>query len=123
MATVRYIVSDVDAAVRLYTDALGFELRQDMRPAFASVSRGDLELWLAGPAASASRPMPDGRKPEPGGWNRVVIEVQDIEALVSTLKAAGHLFRNDVISGPGGKQTLLNDPSGNPIEIFEPARR
>jgi catechol 2,3-dioxygenase-like lactoylglutathione lyase family enzyme len=123
MATARYIVTDVDVSVRFYTAALGFELRQDMSPAFASVARGDLELWLAGPAASASRPMPDGRRPEPGGWNRIVIEVDDIEALVSTLRAAGHRFRNDVISGPGGKQTLLEDPSGNAIEIFEPARR
>ncbi len=123
MATVRYIVKDVDEAVRFYCDNLGFAITNDMRPAFCAVAKGDLKLWLAGPAASASRPMPDGRQPEPGGWNRFVVEVEDIEALVRRLKAAAHPFRNDVISGPGGKQTLLEDPSGNPIEIFEPARR
>jgi catechol 2,3-dioxygenase-like lactoylglutathione lyase family enzyme len=121
MATIRYIVTNVDESVSFYCGRLGFAIANDMRPAFASVSRGDLESWLAGPAASASRPMPDGRKPEPGGWNRLVIEVADIEALVATLKAARHHFRNDVISGPGCKQTLLEDHSGNPIELFQPA--
>jgi predicted enzyme related to lactoylglutathione lyase len=92
-----------------------------MGPAFAIVARGDLRLWLSGPQTSAARPMPDGRKPEAGGWNRFVIEVEDIESLVETMKNAGIKFRNEIISGPGGKQILAEDPSGNPIEIFQPA--
>jgi catechol 2,3-dioxygenase-like lactoylglutathione lyase family enzyme len=121
MATVRYIVNDVGDAVDFYCDGLGFVVGRDQRPAFAAVSRGDLQLWLAGPAASASRAMPDGRKPEPGGWNRLVLEVEDIAALVETLRAQGRSFRNEVLSGPGGKQVLLDDPSGNPIELFQAA--
>lgn len=121
MASVRYIVADVDAAVAFYRDHLGFELRQQFGPAMAILDLGDLALWLAGPAASASRPMPDGRQPEPGGgWSRFVIEVDDLPALVARLRAAGVAFRNDIIEGPGGRQILCEDPSGNVIELFEP---
>jgi catechol 2,3-dioxygenase-like lactoylglutathione lyase family enzyme len=120
MATVRYIVRDVAAASAFYVDRLGFELVQAYGPAMAIVRRGDLSLWLAGPAASASRPMPDGRQPEPGGWNRIVVETPDIVALVASLKAAGVSFRNEIISGPGGRQTLCEDPSGNVVELFQP---
>jgi catechol 2,3-dioxygenase-like lactoylglutathione lyase family enzyme len=119
MATVRYLVDEVDACVTFYTEQLGFEVGRRMGP-FAMVRRGDLELWLSGPETSAARPMPDGRKPEPGGWNRFVIEVEDLEATVATLRAAGGRFRNDIISGPGGKQILAEDPAGNPIELFQP---
>lgn len=122
MATIRYLVRDVDQAVDFYTSHLGFTLEQRMGPPFAIVTRGDLRLWIAGPQSSAARPMPDGRVPEPGGWNRLVIEVEDIAAMVATMKAAGLRFRNDVVTGPGGSQVLIEDPSGNPIEIFE-ARR
>lgn len=121
-ATVRYIVGDVDRSVAFYTQNLGFALDQQMGVAFARVSRADLTLWLAGPESSAARPMPDGRQPEPGGWNRFVIEVDDIEATVAALRADGVAFRNDVVTGPGGKQILVDDPDGNPIELFE-ARR
>jgi catechol 2,3-dioxygenase-like lactoylglutathione lyase family enzyme len=121
-ATVRYLVSDVDRAIAFYRDRLGFELVEQMGAAFARVRREDLTLWLAGPSSSAARPMPDGRRPEPGGWNRIVIEVTDLEARVATLTGAGVSFRNDVVSGPGGKQILAQDPDGNPIELFE-ARR
>jgi catechol 2,3-dioxygenase-like lactoylglutathione lyase family enzyme len=120
MATVRYIVGDVAAATAFYVDRLGFELLQVYGPAMAIVKRGDLSLWLAGPAASASRPMPDGRQPEPGGWNRVVVETNDLISLVDALKSAGVSFRNEIISGPGGRQTLCEDPSGNVVELFEP---
>lgn len=122
MATVRYLVGDVQRALDFYVDQLGFQTQQEMLPAFASVNLGDLSLWLAGPQSSAARPMPDGRAPQPGGWNRFVIEVEDIIAIVTRLRSAGVKFRNDVISGPGGKQVLVDDPDGNPIEIFE-ARR
>jgi catechol 2,3-dioxygenase-like lactoylglutathione lyase family enzyme len=121
VATVRYIVRDVDEAVAFYTDTFGFALQQQFGPAMAIIKRGDLTLWLAGPTASGARPMPDRRKPEPGGWNRIVIEVDDIAALVAILKLDGTRFRNDIIKGPGGQQTLCEDPSGNPIEIFQPA--
>ncbi len=121
MATIRYLVNDIEASIAFYTRHLGFELTQQMGPAFALVSKDDLELWLSGPQTSAARPMPDGRKPEAGGWNRFVIEVENIEALVASMKSNGVLFRNDIITGPGGKQILAEDPSGNPIEIFEPA--
>ena len=120
MATVRYIVHDVAAASDFYVGKLGFELVQAYGPAMAIVRLGDLTLWLAGPAASASRPMPDGRQPEPGGWNRIVIETPALQALVASLKAAGIPFRNEVISGPGGRQTLCEDPSGNVVELFQP---
>ncbi|HEY8799799.1 MAG TPA: VOC family protein [Candidatus Limnocylindrales bacterium] len=122
MATVRYLVVDVGRAVSFYVDRLDFEVEQEMLPAFARVRRGDLTLWLAGPASSAARPMPDGRSPEPGGWNRFVIEVDDLVVTVAGLREAGATFRNDIVSGPGGKQILFEDPDGNPIELFE-ARR
>jgi catechol 2,3-dioxygenase-like lactoylglutathione lyase family enzyme len=119
MATVRYLVADVPRAVAFYVGRLGFAVEQEMLPAFARIVRGDLSLWLAGPAASAARPMPDGRRPEPGGWNRFVIEVDDLASTVADLRAAGAIFRNDIVTGPGGKQILLDDPDGNPIELFE----
>ena len=120
MAVVRYLVDDVERAIAFYTDNLGFGLERSMGPAFAIVSRGDLSLWLSGPQSSGARPMPDGRQPEPGGWNRIVIEVDDLAATVDRLRAAGTHFRNDIISGPGGRQILAEDPAGNPIELFEP---
>ncbi|WP_448953220.1 VOC family protein [Labrys neptuniae] len=120
MATVRYIVHDVDAAAAFYTGHLDFVLKQQFGPAMAILVRGDLTLWLAGPAASASKPMPDGRRPEPGGWNRIVIEVrQDLPALVAALQEKGIGFRNAITEGPGGRQILCEDPSGNVIELFE----
>jgi len=121
MPTVRYLVRNVDAAVSFYTAHLGFELERRMGPPFAIVTRGDLRLWLSGPESSAARPMPDGRRPEPGGWNRLVIEVVDLQATVQQLRQAGVAFRNQIVNGPGGKQILLEDPSGNPIELFQPA--
>ena len=122
MATMRYIVRDVDEAVDFYTRHLGFTLDRKMGPAIAFVTRDDLLLWLAGPPSSAARPMPDGRKPEPGGWNRLVLEVEDLASRVAGLKDAGVTFRNDIVTGPGGSQILAEDPSGNPIELFQPAR-
>ena len=121
MATVRYIVRDVGEAAAFYTGTLGFELKQQFGPAIAILQREDLTLWVAGPMASASRPMPDGRKPEPGSWNRFVIEVEDLSAMVTTLRAKGARFRNEIVEGPGGKQILCEDPSGNVIELFQPA--
>jgi catechol 2,3-dioxygenase-like lactoylglutathione lyase family enzyme len=118
---VRYLVDDVDAALAFYTDHLGFTLDRRIGPAFAIVSRGDLSLWLSGPQSSAARPMPDGRQPAPGGWNRLVVMVDDLAAEVSSLKQAGLSFRNDVVTGPGGKQILLEDTAGNPVELFERA--
>jgi catechol 2,3-dioxygenase-like lactoylglutathione lyase family enzyme len=119
MAVIRYLVDDVPAAIAFYTDQFGFTLEQRMGPAFAIVSRGDLLLWLSGPQSSAARPMPDNRRPAPGGWNRLVIEVDDLEAEVEDLKKAGLTFRNEIVNGPGGKQILLDDSSGNPVELFE----
>jgi catechol 2,3-dioxygenase-like lactoylglutathione lyase family enzyme len=121
VATLRYLVNEVDTSIEFYTNLLGFKLVERMGPAFAIVAKGDLNLWLSGPQASAARPMPDGRQPEPGGWNRFVIQVDDIESLVASMKTAGISFRNDILTGPGGKQILAEDPSGNPIEIFQPA--
>lgn len=121
MAEVRYLVDDVDEAVLFYQDHLGFELMQQFGPAMAIVERGDLALWLAGPLASARKPMADGIRPVPGGWARIVIKVDDLEAMVAGLKAAGMPLRNDILSGPGGKQVLVLDPSGNLVELFEPA--
>jgi catechol 2,3-dioxygenase-like lactoylglutathione lyase family enzyme len=121
MAFMRYIVPDVDEAVAFYTEQLRFELVQQFGPAFATVRRGDLSLWLSGPTSSAARPMPDGRQPEPGGWNRLVIEVDDIEAAVAKLRERGVSFRNDVVEGPGGRQIVLDDPAGNAVELFQPA--
>lgn len=125
MATVnvRYMVHDVNASVAFYTNHFGFTLLSDAAPAFADVVRGDLRLLLSGPTSSAGRPMPDGRRPEPGGWNRIHFVVEDLTAEVARLRAAGVRFRNDVVTGPGGSQILLDDPSGNPIELFQPARR
>jgi catechol 2,3-dioxygenase-like lactoylglutathione lyase family enzyme len=117
---VRYMVDDVQAAVDFYTSHLGFTLNTSAVPAFADVTLGRLRLLLAGPRSSAGRSMPDGRKPEPGGWNRIHLIVDDIAAEVDRLRAAGVSFRNDIISGPGGRQILLDDPSGNPIELFQP---
>jgi catechol 2,3-dioxygenase-like lactoylglutathione lyase family enzyme len=122
MATVRYLVADVERAEEFYVERLGFVVEQEMLPAFARIRRDDLTLWLAGPTSSAARPMPDGAKPVPGGWNRFVIEVDDLTAVIESLGAAGARFRNDVVSGPGGKQILIEDPDGNPVELFE-ARR
>jgi len=121
VATIRYLVHDVDAAVGFYVDRLGFTLVQRMGPAFAIISRGDLSLWVSGPRTSAAQPMPDGRQPEPGGWNRLVIEVDAINDLVEELRASGLTFRNDLVTGPGGTQILVEDPSGNPVELFQPA--
>jgi catechol 2,3-dioxygenase-like lactoylglutathione lyase family enzyme len=118
---VRYMVNDVDEAVAFYTNHLGFELLSNAAPAFADVSRGDLRLLLSGPSSSAGRPMPDGRRPEPGGWNRIEFVVDDIGAEVDRLRGAGLHFRNDIVSGPGGQQIVFDDPSGNPIELFQPA--
>src|SRR5215813_5973530 len=119
---VRYMVDDVDAAVAFYTAQLGFKLISKTLPAFADVALGDLRLLLSGPASSAGRPMPDGRRPTPGGWNRIHLIVNDLEAEVARLRNAGVRFRNDIVTGPGGSQTLLEDPSGNPIELFLPRR-
>ena len=121
MAQVRYIVEDVDEAIAFYRSHLGFELAQQFGPAMAILNRGDLQLWLAGPQASASKPMPDGTLPAPGGWCRIVVAVDDIEALAATLRGEGVAFRNEILSGPGGRQVLVEDPSGNPIELFQPA--
>jgi predicted enzyme related to lactoylglutathione lyase len=121
MAAVRYIVRDVAAAVAFYTEGLGFALKQQFGPAMAILERDGLTLWVAGPAASASKPMPDGRQPEPGGWSRFVLQVDDLDATVARLRARGVGFRNDVVSGPGGRQILCEDPSGNAIELFQPA--
>ena len=120
-ASVRYLVDDVQAAIDFYTGHLGFTLNTAFLPAFADVQRGNLRLLLSGPTSSAGRPMPDGRVPEPGGWNRIHLIVADIAAEVARLQDAGLPFRNDVIKGPGGRQVLLEDPSGNPIELFQPA--
>jgi catechol 2,3-dioxygenase-like lactoylglutathione lyase family enzyme len=122
VATFRYLVSDVERSMAFYTQALGFKPDQSMAPAFARVSNKDLTLWLAGPQSSAARPMPDGRRPEPGGWNRFVVEVEDLVSRVAEMKRAGLRFRNDVVVGPGGKQILLEDPDGNVVELFEAAR-
>ena len=121
LVSVRYMVDDVDQALGFYTRHFGFELGYDASPAFADVVRGDLRLLLAGPESSAGRPMPDGRKPEPGGWNRIHFVVDDLESEVERLRSAGLNFRNDIVSGPGGQQILVDDPSGNPIELFQPA--
>ena len=121
MVSVRYMVDDVEASVAFYTKFLGFEVLTNFPPAFADVARGNLRLLLSGPVSSAGRPMADGVKPGPGGWNRIHLIVEDIDAEVARLREAGAPFRNDVLSGPGGKQVLLQDPSGNVVELFQPA--
>ena len=123
MVSVRYMVDDVQAAVDFYTSHLGFAVHTNFAPAFADVTSGNLRLLLAGPASSAGRPMPDGRKPGPGGWNRIHLIVPDIASEVARLRGEGVSFRNDVVSGPGGKQILIEDPAGNVVELFEPASR
>ena len=119
--SVRYMVDDVDAAIAFYTKLLGFEIQMSAAPAFADVRRGNLRLLLSGPQSSAGRPMADGATPGPGGWNRIHFLVDDIDAEVASLRDAGATFRNDVVVGPGGKQVLLVDPSGNIVELFQPA--
>jgi catechol 2,3-dioxygenase-like lactoylglutathione lyase family enzyme len=120
---VRYMVDDVEAAIAWYTTHLGFSLLSSYAPAFADVQRGALRLLLSGPTSSAGRPMPDGEKPGPGGWNRIHLLVDDLNAEVEWLRRAGVMFRNDIVTGPGGAQILLIDPSGNVVELFQPARR
>ena len=120
---VRYQVKDVSRSVNFYTKQLGLKLDMENLPAFAQVSVGNLKLILSGPGASGSRAMPDGRQQEPGGWNRVILQVDDLPARIEGLKKAGLRFRNEMESGPGGKQIQIEDPDGNPIELFEPAAR
>jgi catechol 2,3-dioxygenase-like lactoylglutathione lyase family enzyme len=121
MVNVRYLVDDVQQSIDFYTTHLGFTVLTHTPPAFADVFRGHLRLLLSGPASSAGRSMPDGRKPVAGGWNRIHFVVNDIRSEVERLRAAGVAFRSDVISGPGGQQVVFDDPSGNPVELFQPA--
>lgn len=121
MVNVRYMVNDVQAAADFYTKHLGFELISNRAPAFADIKRGSLRVLLSGATSSAGRPMPDGVKPGPGGWNRFELVVKDIQAEVNRLKSEGVTFRNDIVTGPGGQQILVQDPSGNVVELFEPA--
>jgi catechol 2,3-dioxygenase-like lactoylglutathione lyase family enzyme len=123
LVSVRYLVDDVAASIDFYTRLFGFEVLTDASPAFADVKRGNLRLLLSGPKSSAGRPMPDGAQPGPGGWNRIHFVVDDLEAEVSRLRDQGARFRNDMLEGPGGKQILLLDPSGNVVELFQPAAR
>jgi glyoxylase I family protein len=122
MHGVRYQVTDVARSVAFYTQQLGFTLQHQQLPAFASVAIGDAQILLSGPGASGSRPMPGGQRQEPGGWNRVVLKVADLPAFIAELKKTGLRFRNEMESGPGGRQIQIEDPDGNPIELFEPAR-
>lgn len=121
---VRYMVNQLDPAVEFYTQYLGFQVKQQNKPNFAMLSRGNLELVLSTPfgPGGAAKPMPDGRKPTPGGWNRIIININDLSAEVARLRKAQLHFRNDIVSGPGGSEILLDDPSGNPVELFQPAR-
>ncbi|MEX2228222.1 MAG: VOC family protein [Dehalococcoidia bacterium] len=121
MATLRYIVDDVDEALAFYVAQLGFELVERWGPPFAIVARDDLRLWLSGPGSSARRAMPDGAMPVPGGWSRLVIEVDELAVRVTAMRAAGVRFRNEIVTGPGGSQILAEDPSGNPVELFQAA--
>ncbi len=123
IVNVRYMVDDVEAAVEWYTRHLGFSLLSSHAPAFADIKRGSLRLLLSGPTSSAGRPMPDGEQPRPGGWNRIHLIVDDLPAEVARLRTAGAQFRNDIVTGPGGSQILLIDPSGNLVELFQPVRR
>ena len=118
MATIRYLVKDVDAALPFYA-ALGFEVAERWGPPFVMLKRGDLTVWLSGPGTSAAKPLPDGSVPTPGGWNRMVLEVSNLAAAMSALQATGARFRSEPVEGPGGQQVLVEDPSGNPIELFE----
>jgi catechol 2,3-dioxygenase-like lactoylglutathione lyase family enzyme len=120
--SVRYMVDDVEKSITFYTDLLGFHVLTNFPPAFADVQRGNLRLLLSGPASSAGRAMPDGETPGPGGWNRIHLIVDDIDSEVERLRGAGAAFRNDIVVGPGGKQILLQDPSGNVVELFQPAQ-
>jgi len=119
---VRYLIDDIDTAVDFYVRHLGFELVWSAGAAFAEIARGNLHLLLSGPASSAARPMPDGRQPVPGGWNRIHLHVDDIAAEVERLRAAGVISRSEIVSGPGGEQIVFDDPSGNPVELFQPSR-
>lgn len=121
MVNVRYMVDDVERAIAFYTEHLEFEVLTSFLPAFADVARGNLRLLLSGPASSAGRPMPDGSTPGPGGWNRIHIIVTDLAVEVDRLRQVGVSFRNDIVTGPGGRQILLEDPSGNVVELFQPA--
>jgi catechol 2,3-dioxygenase-like lactoylglutathione lyase family enzyme len=122
--SVRYIVNDVDAAIAFYTEALGFKVDMHPAPGFAALSRGELRMLLNKPGAGgAGQAMPDGKSPAPGGWNRIQIEMSDLAATIEKLKARGVRFRNQIVEGNGGKQILAEDPSGNPVELFEPGRR
>ena len=121
--SIRYMIDDVPAAMAFYTTHLGFVIEQDASPAFASVTRDGVRLLLSGKTSSGRRAMPDGREPVPGGWNRIHIQVEDLAAEVSRLRGAGLKFRNDIITGPGGSQIILDDPSGNPIELFQPNKK
>ena len=121
LVSVRYIVDDVEAAVAFYTSHLGFTVRSSALPAFADVVRGRLRLLLSGPASSGGRALPDGRVPEPGGWNRIHLITDDLQGEVERLRAAGLEFRSEIVTGPGGQQVVLDDPAGNPIELFQPA--
>ena len=123
IVNVRYMVSDVEESIAFYTGMLDFELLTSAAPAFADVKRGNLRLLLAGPKSSAGRPMPDGATPGPGGWNRIHFIVTDLDTEVARLRDAGATFRNEIVEGPGGKQILLQDPSGNVVELFQPAAR
>ncbi|BCJ48206.1 glyoxalase [Actinoplanes ianthinogenes] len=118
---VRYLVDDVQSAIDFYTTHLGFTPDRVFLPAFADVRRGNLRLLLSGPDSSAGRPMPDGRRPQPGGWNRIHLLVDDIDTEVARLRDSGVAFRSEVVSGPGGRQIVLDDPAGNPVELFQPA--
>jgi predicted enzyme related to lactoylglutathione lyase len=120
---IRYMIDDVPAAIKFYTTHLGFTLDHDASPAFASVARDGVRLLLSGKTSSGRRAMPDGREPVPGGWNRIHIQVEDLEAEVKRLRLAGLKFRNEIVKGPGGSQILLDDPSGNPVEVFQPAEQ
>jgi catechol 2,3-dioxygenase-like lactoylglutathione lyase family enzyme len=121
--SVRYIIDDVPAAVKFYTTVLGFTLEQDASPAFAAVARGGVRLLLSGEGSSGKRPLADGRRQLSGGWNRIHLQLEDLEAEVARLRAAGVSFRtSDIVTGPGGAQVIIDDPSGNPIELFQPRR-